>query len=279
MAKQAISISDLFSGLQKQMEVQLNTNRKNLLHPGTKGDSLENVWIEWLRKYLPNRYCVDKAIVIDSNGTLSDQIDLVIYDQQYTPFVFTQNGVIYIPAEGVYSIFEVKPDLNGSCSSDREQISYIEYAGRKIESVRLLKRTSAPIIDRGISKSPRPLTKIIGGILASVNTYSKYETVERHLKSLTSLKSIDLGCIVEYGSFYIDYEGEEDDGIKDLNKRIVNYYNARSYSSINFSRPDNSLITFFLQLSRYLQQTIGTVAAIDFNEYAKQVDFTIDEAI
>ena len=77
-----ILISELFNSLQNQMIAQLNTNREFILHPGSKGDSLENVWIEWLRKYLPSRYCVDKAIVIDSNGELSHQIDLVIYDQQ-----------------------------------------------------------------------------------------------------------------------------------------------------------------------------------------------------
>jgi len=86
--KNRIDIKDLFGGLQNQMVAQLNTNREFILHPGSKGDSLENVWIEWLKKYLPNRYCVDKAIIIDSKGDLSNQIDLVIYDQQYQLKVF-----------------------------------------------------------------------------------------------------------------------------------------------------------------------------------------------
>ncbi|MFN0199933.1 MAG: DUF6602 domain-containing protein [Bacteroidia bacterium] len=279
MPNNSINIRDLFNGLQKQMEVQLNTNRSNILHPGTKGDSLENVWIEWLKNYMPNRYCIDKAIIIDSDGSLSDQIDLVIYDQQYTPFVFTQNGVHYIPAEGVYAVFEVKPDLEGSTSSDGETMSYIEYAGRKIESVRALKRTSTKIIDRGESKPARSLTKIIGGILTSVNSYSRKETVEKHLKGLIDLKSIDMGCVVEFGSFYIDYNGKENTAIIDPNDRIMDYYKNRSFNKIIYSERENSLVTFFLQLSRYLQQTIGTVAAIDFSAYAKNVGFKIDDEI
>lgn len=279
MSKNSINIRDLFNGLQKQMEVQLNTNRDNILHPVTKGDSLENVWIEWLKKYMPNRYCIDKAIIIDSEGNLSDQIDLVIYDQQYTPFVFTQNGVHYIPAEGVYAVFEVKPDLEGSTTSDGESMNYIEYAGRKIQSVRALKRTSAKIIDRGESRPPRSLTKIIGGILTSVNSYSKNETIEKHLKNLTELKTIDMGCIVEFGSFYIDYSGIEKKEITDPNERIQDYYKNRSFNKITYSERENSLVTFFLQLSRYLQQTIGTVAAIDFSAYAINVGFKIDEEI
>jgi hypothetical protein len=39
------------------------------------------------------------------------------------------------------------------------------------------------------------------------------------------------------------------------------------------------LVTFFLQLTRYLQQSIGTVAAIDLSEYAKAINFEIDEEI
>src|SRR5690554_5426849 len=123
-----IPLKELFSGLQNQMIAQLNTNRSNVKHPGSKGDALENAWIEWLRKYLPNRYSVDKAIVIDSNGDTSHQIDIVIYDNWFTPFIFSQNGFHYIPAEGVYAVFEVKPDISDSSDG----MTNIEYAGRKI---------------------------------------------------------------------------------------------------------------------------------------------------
>lgn len=75
-----VDLKQLFNGLQKQMSAQLSTNRDFIEHPGSKGDALENAWIEWLRKYLPSRYCVDKAIVIDHEGNTSQQIDIVIYD-------------------------------------------------------------------------------------------------------------------------------------------------------------------------------------------------------
>lgn len=272
-----ISIAELFYGLQKQMVAQLNTNRQFILHPGSKGDSLENVWIEWLRKYLPNRYCVDKAIVIDSDGNLSHQLDLVIYDQQYTPFVFTQNGIHYIPAEGVYAVFEVKPDLKGTVDKD----NFFQYAGKKIESVRVLKRTSTGIINAGIPMKPRAFTKILGGILASTNGYSHDDnkTIIKHLKSLKGLQSVEMGCVVDYASFYVNYEGEEDTNTTDLQKRINDYYLNRTFVDMEFSKKNNSLVTFFLQLTRYLQQSIGTVAAIDLSAYAKTVDFEIDKEI
>lgn len=270
-------IHELFGSLQKQMVAQLNTNRDFITHPGSKGDSLENVWIEWLKCYLPSRYCVDKAIVIDSNGDLSHQIDLVIYDQQYTPFVLNQNGIKYIPAEGVYAVFEVKPDLKGKVEKD----NFFQYTGKKIESVRRLKRTSVGIINAGVSCPPRPLTKILGGFLASTNTFTRKNnnTIEKHLRSLTGLQSIEIGCAIDYGCFYVNYKGIEDINNKDYTKRILDYYNKRKLEKVVFSDEENSLVTFFLQLTRYLQQSIGTVAAIDLNAYAKTIDFTIDEII
>lgn len=274
-----VNLKNLFFGLQNQMEAQLGTNREFIPHPGSKGDSLEDTWIEWLRKYLPNRYSIDKAFVIDSNGALSDQIDLVIYDQQYTPFVLTQNGIHYVPAEGVYAVFEVKPDLKGTIEDRGESISYIEYAGRKIESARKLKRTSTFIIDRGEKKAPRPLTKILGGILTSVNSIKKKETIEAQLKKLEGLKGIDLGCAVDYGAFFIDYNGDEDISKLEPMERINDYYDNRTITGIEFSTSDTSLVSFFFQLLRYLQQSIGTIAAIDLSEYSKAINVSIDEEI
>ena len=270
-----IEMKDLFEALQNQMVAQLSTNREFIEHPGSKGDSLEQTWIEWLRKYLPNRYCIDKAIVIDHEGNLSDQLDLVIYDQQYTPFVLMQNGIHYIPAEGVYAVFEVKPDLNGSSDG----LSYIEYAGAKVESVRKLTRTSTFIVDRGEPKRARPLTKILGGILASENSMVKEETLQDKLKKCTGLASLDLCCSADSWAMIIDYDGEEDLNTEDFNQRIVDYYNIRKIKGFKRSNKENSLITFFLQLTRYLQQSIGTVAAIDLNAYSKSIGFDLDPEI
>jgi hypothetical protein len=274
-----IILKELFKGLQTQMVSQLIANRKFITHSGSKGDALENVWIEWLRNYLPNRYCVDKAIVIDSNGDTSHQIDVVIYDQHFTPFVFNQNGFKYIPAEGVYAVFEVKPVLKGTVDISGESYNFIEYAGQKIESVRKLKRTSVGIINAGQPTKPRALTKIIGGILASTNGITQ-NTIEKHLKSLKGLQTLEMGCAADFGSFYVDYNGfNQDVKSEDFQKNIIEYYEKRNFNKIVFSDKDSSMITFFLQLTHYLQQVIGTVASIDLNEYSKSVGFTIDENI
>jgi len=77
----------------------------------------------------------------------------------------------------------------------------------------------------------------------------------------------------------VDYEGQEDVKNLEFEARILDYYTARSVKKIMFSTRENSLVTFFLQLTRYLQQSIGKVAAIDLNAYSKAVGFKIDDRI
>lgn len=277
-----VDLKALFEGLQSQMVSQLSTNREFIEHPGSKGDALENAWIDWLRKYLPNRYSVDKAIVIDHEGNTSHQIDVVIYDNWFTPFIFSQNGFHYIPAEGVYAVFEVKPDIQGRSSGRDGSESYLKYSADKIESVRQLKRTSTGMISSGQKFPPRPLTKIIGGILTTTNTFKKNETIEKHIKEHQGLKGIDLGCIADYGGFYVNYSGEEDINLRnpdEFEKRYRGYYESRSVKEVIFSDSDNSLVSFFLQLTRYLQQAIGTIPAIDLNAYSQSISFRIDEEL
>lgn len=264
--KKMIDLRELFHGLQQQMLVSLNVNRNIIEHPGSKGDATEHQWIKFLRTYLPDRYKVDKAIVIDSTGNVSDQMDVVVYDAIYTPFIFNQDGVMYIPAESVYAVFEVKQDVKG----------YIKYAAQKVESVRKLKRTSIAMVASGIYTSPRPLTKIVGGILTTTNSYVEQDTIEKQLRELKGYQTLDLGCICNYGSFYVDYN-EENIGSAKEGKNIQQVYESRKVDKIKFSDKDVSLFTFFLQLVSYLK-SIGTVPAIDINAYLMAINEEIDEA-
>jgi hypothetical protein len=76
--------------------------------------------------YLPQRYQSMTAHVVDSNGGFTDQIDIVIFDRQYTPVIFRFEGQTVIPAESVYAAFEAKQTVNSEL---------IRYAGAKVASV------------------------------------------------------------------------------------------------------------------------------------------------
>nr|WP_314635939.1 DUF6602 domain-containing protein [uncultured Porphyromonas sp.] len=264
--KKMVDLRDLFHGLQAQMLTRLNVNREVISHPGSKGDATEQHWIDFLRTYLPNRYKVDKAMIIDSTGDVSEQIDLVIYDAIYTPFIFKQDGFMYIPAEGVYAVFEVKQDIKEN----------IKYAARKVESVRQLKRTSIGMIASGRFQPPAPLTKIIGGILTTTSSYSNRDTIERNIKQLSGYQTLDIGCICDQGCFYVSYEGEyASETNSEDNNGIEDIYRDRKVEGIQFSDRDTSLFSFFFQLVSSLKR-IGTVPAIDINAYLQAAGVQIE---
>src|SRR5581483_1131480 len=132
-AKLNWSLAELLAGLHDDVQQRLATARKTFGHPGTKGDASENVWLEMLRTYLPHRYKAEKAHVVDSLGSFSEQIDVVVFDRQYSPFIFQYQGQTIVPAESVYAVFEAKQTINA------EQVKYTR---KKVASVRRLRRTS-----------------------------------------------------------------------------------------------------------------------------------------
>ena len=107
-----VEMQKLFKGMQTKMEATLELGRACIPHNGEMGEAAEESWRKWLRTYLPGRYAVDKAFVVDCDGNISDQIDIVVYDRQYSYFVFEQEQVKYVPAESVYAVIEAKQDHN-----------------------------------------------------------------------------------------------------------------------------------------------------------------------
>jgi hypothetical protein len=139
------SLPKLLAGLHEDMEARLSVARKAFAHAPTKGDASEKVWLDLFRTYLPERYSAETAHVVDNDGNFSDQIDVVIFDRQYTPFIFNFEGQVIIPAESVYAVFEAKQTINAAL---------VSYARAKAASIRRLKRTSLPIPHAGGTYAP-----------------------------------------------------------------------------------------------------------------------------
>lgn len=246
------SLSKLYSTMQAQMLQTLHTGSLPFPHSGTKGDSTEVNWITWFKEYLPSRYAVDKAIVIDSEGKCSQQIDLVIYDAQYSYMVFYQRGGKLIPAESVYAVFEIKQNLNKH---------NMEYAQKKAESVRSLTRSSAPIQHAGGQYPPKPLHEILAGILTTKSDWSVpiISNVVKYINITSHDKRLDFVCSVSDNTVVVD------------NNIFVEQYAASKTPTIRFCEQKNSLVFLLLNLLKRLQD-IGTVPAIDYGKYANKID-------
>ena len=212
-----------------------------IVHDGDRGEVNEQFFIEVLRNYLPNRYTVHKATILDSDGQVSDSIDVVVHDRQYTPTLLDSESHRYIPAEAVYAVFECKPKIDKA---------YLEYAGKKAKSVRCLKRTSVPIPHAGGSYPAKPHFEIIAGILAiEADWKDGFSTsFENCHSALTGLAKLNCGLAVDGHAFDTFEQG----------------------GGYTYCKSENALVYFLFRLLNQLQ-TLGTVPAIDWNAYAAQL--------
>ena len=229
-----MDLKELFVNNQNTMAQELIGNSV-IKHPGVKGEDSEIKWINWFNKYLPHRYRADRAIVIDSDGNESQQIDVVIYDRTFSPPLIDNGSSVFIMAESVYAVFEVKQKITKE---------YIEYAQEKAASVRSLKRTFVPFREsKGISET-KP-QEIIAGILALESIDMDSDLFRDYLRVNDSKRILNFGCSI---SVAFRFDGEH----------------------IEINKSDSTINWFFYSLLSKLQQ-IGSVPAADYDAYLNHI--------
>ena len=245
-----IDLNSLFQSTQQRMVAELTGIRGAVDHGGTLGDETELAWLDFIGRVLPNRYRVANGFVVDAAGRRSDQMDVVVFDRQYSPPLFMGGNVQYIPAEAVYAVFEVKQRIDAK---------NLRLACLKAASVRELGRTSAPIPSVDGTFAPKPLHRILGGILALSNSYAGGFGIAlgNMMGRVPEAQRLDLGCALNHGSFAVSY-GET----------VV--------ESVIESPAGTSLVTFLFQLLAGLQ-AIGTVPAIDYSAYVRALEIDTGE--
>jgi hypothetical protein len=241
MPKNAEFLRESFATEQECLVPKLKSSNR-IAHAGDRGEVNEQHFIDFLRKYLPNRYTVEKAIVLDSEGNVSDSIDIVVFDRQYTPTLLDNDKHRYVPAEAVYAIFECKPKIDKG---------YLEYAGDKAASVRRLKRTSVDIYTASGKVPAKQHFEIVAGILAIevdwAEGFSSKAFRSVH-EGLIGQRTIDCGFAAKGASF-------------------DNFAEAGAYT---FGPTDNALAFFAFRLLSKLQ-SLATVPAVDWMAYANQL--------
>ena len=233
------SLAQLLAGLHDDIQERLGRVRESFGHPGVKGDASEAVWLNLLETYLPQRYQAATAHVVDSRGAFSEQIDIVVFDRQYSPFIFSYEGQTIIPAESVYAVFEAKQSMNAT---------QVTYARNKVASVRRLHRTSLPIPYAKGTYPAKPLSPILGGLLTFESDWSPAlgKPFQNSLGNGQANDRLDIGCVAAHGYYCFEQEA--------------------SRYAINCGRKPAT--AFLFKLISQLQFS-GTVPMIDIQEYAQ----------
>lgn len=231
-------LRDAFASEQTCLLANLKSSLR-ITHKGDRGEVNEQFFIDFLRSYLPNRYTVEKAIVIDSTGAVSESIDVVVFDRQYTPTLLDNDKHRYIPAEAVYAVFECKPKINKE---------YLDYAAKKAASVRRLHRTSVEIHHAGGVLPAKMPFAIVAGILATEVGWTDglSESFRENHSTLVGDLMLDCGFAAS-GSCFDVFDGE---------------------NAYTFGPKENALAYFAFRLLSKLQ-TLATVPAVDWMAYAR----------
>jgi hypothetical protein len=232
------NISSAFNAKQKHLRGILEAGRENGTHPGAVGDGSELSWKDMLTDFLPSRYSVAKGFVVDSNNKCSEQIDIIIYDRNFSPLLWELGSHLYIPAESVYAVFEVKQEHSAA---------YFTAASEKAASVRQLHRTQASFGWLGGKGTKEPFA-ILAGLLSGTSSWTPAfgDSFHKALAATSGDGQLDLGCALASGSWDLE-----------------NYDNTRSAF---ISPADSALMSFCMHLLHRLQK-MGSVGGIDYNIY------------
>ncbi|MFC5703831.1 DUF6602 domain-containing protein [Cohnella faecalis] len=121
-ATQAIvKIKENYVLWEKSVVDQLNMSST---HPMTTGGYREEVWQSIFDRIVPRKFSVARSVfIIDSNGRVSNEVDLAIFDEQYTPYIFRNGLIKYIPIEAVAAAVQCKSTETSGADSWAQSIT------------------------------------------------------------------------------------------------------------------------------------------------------------
>ncbi len=97
-------------------ELFWDEEQSKLIHPGEFGTYRETIVKDFISLFVPKRYAIESGFIINANGDVSTQCDLVIYDVQSTPSMQSLQNQKFFPVETVLAVGEVKSDIQSRSS-------------------------------------------------------------------------------------------------------------------------------------------------------------------
>lgn len=82
-------------------------------HNPTIGILTEEILRKFLSAFLPKGVAVEQGFIIDGNGNMSRQIDIMIYDNILFAPLYRINDIVIVPNKSVLEIIEVKTSVSG----------------------------------------------------------------------------------------------------------------------------------------------------------------------
>lgn len=178
-------LCSMFTGINRQLEAFASQISPVFQHCLEQGLANERILKRILKQYLPQKYSVTSGKIMDYQGKLSNQIDIIIYDAFNFAPIYIDEDFGIIAYEAVYAIIEVKTTLDSKS---------LPQAINLVESLKKLRPYFSPSSPCSPALSP---IKVCFSYKASKNFFDleklKAKQVFKHFQIICSL---DSGCIV-----------------------------------------------------------------------------------
>jgi hypothetical protein len=106
MEKFIEDIRNNYRKLERELVTQLSYQVE---HDVTTGTNREEIWVDFFKRIIPKKFNIARSVfIIDSNRECSKEVDIAIYDEQYTPYIFNYGNIKFIPLEAVAAVVQCK---------------------------------------------------------------------------------------------------------------------------------------------------------------------------
>jgi hypothetical protein len=251
-----VDLSHQFDKISQKMNADLeqilDAHKEN---SDLRGEQYEGIFREFLESYLPKKLDVSTGTIVDSEGRQSKQLDVIISDRAKAPILLEEKDIRTLPVECVYSVIEVKGNLD---------IRDIKKCFANMKSVRRLQK-------KAYHKS------MINNIEYTYNLYGQTYPIPPITYYVFAFDSINLDHLRDY----IDTVHTQEqlpvhsriDTVCVLNKGVIyNHLKNDTYSalpesdSVLVSHPTRKpLLLFYTLIMQYLCQV--DMPNFNFNEY------------
>jgi len=242
-----------YQGRTKQLQAEIDEILSYVTHDTSRGHHAEEVFKEFLKDELANRYEIDSGFVFTPQDTASKQIDIIIHDSFYSPPLQSMRGFKTFPAESVYSAIAVKIPLSTESliSGDCNAMENIESVKTKPKDNVLTKKTGNMI---SFGKSDPTI-----GCVFAFRTDTKLDTLKENLIKFLIIKKISID---EYSERYADLICGLDSGIIIANPKKYGFNSDEDFLCLE---NDDSLMNFVLALHTMLNKT--ELRAVNLSPY------------
>src|SRR5690349_716990 len=82
-------LNTYYDGVTQRLQLEIDFLNRLIPHAVERGTANENALRNLLVKFLPKRYNIGSGIIIDKEGNHSKQVDIIIYDSDFHPELFS----------------------------------------------------------------------------------------------------------------------------------------------------------------------------------------------